>query len=1114
MLIAALVAASVSVAFAPASAGAVSTYYFHGTAADQANKLAGTPTATWNTSAPAGAVPVTQSTTGVANADFAGNPLGAFWSAPFTGTLSGGLQLDWWWTGNPEAQLIGLAMDVSVFADPDASGNGTQVGRSTVNINVGAQPKENVNVVPVAGTVTKTLLIQATAHFSDTGTGTQVYYDSTTTPSGFSFVNLPAAPAVSFDTTTQIAFAPGTAVSPSFLGGEPETTMERPTTGSQSGRIDPNRVFVDWPLSSRTQTSQVSRSTNGGDSFRMLLDLTACPERDRPNCLSGGGGDSKTDVNLYDGNLFFADQEVLANEALASSTDHGDTWPAARQHAISNGTTGVDRQWLAYIDPNVANVAGDAIDGFLSYHIPIAGEYIQGIDVNGVPIPQPAPQITGVSQSGTLRVDNSSGPAHGWIYQTYRGGGGVMVATAYAPGWQTPGSWQSNVVSGDNALIFPWLDIDSSGNAFMVWVNDKGVLNMSESPIQDARNNPKQGGRPGTYWTHQAELNPPGVGSTIFPEVRAGDLGRIAIAFMGSTDCKGQSDNCADTTHWNTYIEFLPDALALSRGTTLTVQTGIVSHRIDHRGNICTSGTTCTTTGKDRSLLDMLDLGFDSTGRVGVVYMDNNNRLAAPNLTDAAKNGPFTMFAKETLGPSLLAGQSSFNISIPQNSRTSAAGDATWPNTAAGTNLASLDLLGASLGLTPDGTQVMAKVPINDATLTGMARDLNAYNSSTPTLPGARVQFVVRWTSGDDVWHMDMDYTPSTGAVRYFGGSLSTSDGVTNGTGTIVGARYTAKSGFTVSGGLTNGVLTLVAPAPQFGLTSGTAVQSVSAFSMAGPSESDTTATTIANSMRTVDATPPFDGNVTAQQATVTSIDCTDKSISESGGWHVLSEPGAGNGTLCRVVGGGGNAWMSVPFNGSGIDVVTATGPRGGDFNVSIDGAFKQKISDYRPPTDPAHPDMTGRNDLTFGVTYHFDVSSGPHTLRIDVLDDTGVGTQNMDYVDGFNIYSGFTTGTGGSPQAVSQLVSALLGPLVDTSQTILATATTIDIDAIVQAVPGVTVTITDPTGKVVAQGIVQNGVVALRFPTNGQLGAFVVDVHNPTAAGQPVDLWEVVEGK
>jgi hypothetical protein len=265
--------------------------------------------------------------------------------------------------------------------------------------------------------------------------------------------------------------------------------------------------------------------------------------------------------------------------------------------------------------------------------------------------------------------------------------------------------------------------------------------------------------------------------------------------------------------------------------------------------------------------------------------------------------------------------------------------------------------------------------------------------------------------------------------------------------------------------------------------------------------------------MRTVDATPPFDGTLAPQAIPTTSIDCTDHSLSESGGWHTLSEPQAANGTLCRIVGGAGVAWMSVPFNGSGIDLVTATGPRGGDFNVSIDGGPPTKLSDNRPPTDPTHPDMTGRTDLTFGVTKHFDMPEGNHTLRIEVLDDTGVGTQNMVYVDGFNVYGGFTTGSGGSPTDASSLVNSLLGPLLGTTQTMFATASTISLDAIVQAAPGVTVTVRDAAGNVVASGTVQNGVIALQWGPKG-IGAFTVDIENPTAAQVPVDLWEVVEGR
>src|SRR4029077_8208622 len=131
--------------------------------------------------------------------------------------------------------------------------------------------------------------------------------------------------------------------------------------------------------------------------FRLLLDLTTCPQRNRPNCQTGGGGDSKTDVNLYNGNLFFADQEVLVNEAVASSIDHGDSWPVARQFAITNSATAVDRQWLAYIAPSVAPVGPRRVEAFLAYHLPIAGQFIQGIDQDGLPIPQPAPQITSVN---------------------------------------------------------------------------------------------------------------------------------------------------------------------------------------------------------------------------------------------------------------------------------------------------------------------------------------------------------------------------------------------------------------------------------------------------------------------------------------------------------------------------------------------------------------------------------------------------------------------------------------------------------------------------------------------------------------------------------------------
>jgi len=937
-----------------------------------------------------------------------------------------------------------------------------------------------------------------------------VFYASTSTPSGFAFVPTPAQPQVVFDTTTNITCAPATIVSPSFLGGEPEMTMERNIAGSQRGRLDNNRIFVDWPLSSRTQTSQVSRSINGGDIFRLLLDLRTCPQRNRPNCQTGGGGDSKTDVNLYNGNLYFADQEVVASEAVASSTDHGDTWPALRQFAISNTATAVDRQWLAYIDPSVATVGTRHVEAFLAYHVPIVGQYIQGIDQDGLPIDQPAPQIKLVNQSGSLRVDNSSGPAHGWIYQPYRGGNGVTVGTAFAPGYQNPLNWHIHVVSTDTASIFPWLQIDGHGNAYMVWVS-QGSLFLSVSPIDDARNNPAAGGVPGTFWTPKAQINPPGVTSTVFPEVTAGDTGRIAVAFMGSTDCVGLSDNCPNEAHWNTYVDVITDALALVRGTPLGVATGIVNHRVDHRGQVCTSGTTCS---KDRSLLDMMDVSFDANGRIGVVFMDNNNLLAAPNRIDTSKNGPFTHFAKETGGTVLLAGKPAVNTATPLNSRSASAGDATWPNTSSGQNLPSLDLRGASIGLSADGSQLVAKLRLSDTSLSGMLRDLNAYNSSTSE-SAARLQYVVRFMTDQDVYHLDMDFQPGRSPqFRFFGGVMDSNDGVQNSTGAIVGARYVADPAFTVTGSVRNGVITLMAPKSLFGVTSGTKLFSAGGFAMAGPSEQDQTATLIVNSSRTIDATPPFDSVPQPVSAPPATVLAADPSVVRHSGWHTVAASGSPNGSLSRLVHNGASAdALEMSFFGTGADVIAAKGPRGGSFNVSVDGGPAVLVNEYRPPADPSHPDSTGRLDLTFNVPVHIDAqAAGYHTLRIDVLNNSSDPLRNMVYVDSFAVYGGDGVGPP-VPSDASDQINATLGALLGAEYTVMATANTVDLDFVLESVPGTTLTLKDPAGNVVASGTVQDGVLTLHFGPQS-IGVFTLDVRNSTAGDVAFTLWEIVGSK
>src|SRR2546430_10842338 len=372
-------------------AGAASTYYFHGNSTDQVDKQQALADETYvlpktfNQTPPTGTTPVTQTTTGLANEDYVGSPLTLYWHGPFNGTVSGQLVLDWWWT---VPSPTGTSVSVTVFADPTYAPDRGQpqkvIGRGQVNLVGAAAPTHMTGSIFVNGTITSELMIQVAAVSLVTGNGIHVFHDSTTTPSGFSFVSapLPVTPTVAFDTTTTLAFAPSTTVSAHFLGAEPQTTIERTVAGSTADRINTNRIFVDWPLSTRTEIGQLSRSLDGGDSFRLLYDFM-CAARSRPNCHTGGGGDTEDEVSLGNGDLLFADQEAVANEALASSTDHGDTWPTAREFAITNAGSGVDRQWLGWADPTIAHTVRPPVRAVFSFHLPLPGGYVHGVTTAG-----------------------------------------------------------------------------------------------------------------------------------------------------------------------------------------------------------------------------------------------------------------------------------------------------------------------------------------------------------------------------------------------------------------------------------------------------------------------------------------------------------------------------------------------------------------------------------------------------------------------------------------------------------------------------------------------------------------------------------------------------------
>lgn len=667
-----------------------------------------------------------------------------------------------------------------------------------------------------------------------------------------------------------LSFGPASIVSAHFLGSEPQTTLERSVPGATAGAgIDPKRIFIDWPLSSRSAIGQLSRSVDGGDSFRLLLNLTCAP-RSRPNCATGGGGDTEDEVNLHTGTTFFADQEVAVNEAAAISFDHGDTW--GNETPIAGQTTATDREWLAAADDELTvDVGGQSIpvEAFLTYHVPCAGQYVHGIERIGnqaTPLPQPVVQIANVGQSGQPRVDtNQASPGYHWIYQPYNtcidlngNAGAIQVATASAPDYASPLAWKSNLVTTDSPDIFSWSAIDGAGNAYLVWTTN-GVMYLSAAPMSDPRNNPAQGGWPGSHWTPKVRVQLPQVGSAVFPEVIAGApgaAGTIGITYDGTTDYTGLPDDAPDSTIWHAYAAIVSYPNGFDAAP--VVSTGRVSHRPIHQGNVCTGGTGCTG-AFDRSLLDMTDVGFDTDGRLGVVFTDNFSQHFGEGGPGAVDESPFVHFAKQLTGISMSG--STLRLRQPSGDcRSDLAGDATWQNRASGQSLPALDIRQACL--TVKKGVATATITLSAATAAAMARDLAAYNtSSQPCLEpctGHRLQYMVRLLTDTDIYHLSVEFVPG-GGLRFFGGRLDANDKLPNPANPVdsIAAGYHTDAGFVVTGTLSGSTLTLTTAASNLGLGAGGKTYSVTAFSMAGPLEAEEL--TAGYTMRTVDASPPFD---------------------------------------------------------------------------------------------------------------------------------------------------------------------------------------------------------------------------------------------------------------
>ena len=357
-----------------------------------------------------------------------------------------------------------------------------------------------------------------------------------------------------------------------------------------------------------------------------------------------------------DGNLGFSDPDIttdaggtvyitgidLANDALVSSPDGGETWPTGTVQCHEG-----DRPWLAG-GPKKGTV-------FLADNSEEYGHII----------------VRSTDSGASCSTDHATGSVGGWtgygkiiydqsndtIYEAAINGNQVGVVALPHANQQfdkgTPGTvsayaadsttsfnsfWKAQLAQGpDHTLYLTWSTDDRKQGS------SSGGCDGSPTPIANSvmLTSSRDGGR---HWTRPVVVAHPGV-TVNWPWITAGSNGRVAVAWY-------QYDrivdlNCAPA---RAAMGVRVAMLSHADGTRPAIDTVDPIGRPVHYGEVCTSGTACVATGHDRRLGEFFTIAQDADGCVLIATGDTTHM-------DPITGGPLPtarpLFTKQDAGTSL-----------------------------------------------------------------------------------------------------------------------------------------------------------------------------------------------------------------------------------------------------------------------------------------------------------------------------------------------------------------------------------------------------------------------------------------------------------------------------
>lgn len=1092
------------------------TYYFKGNPDDQVNKVgndtvsATIGTATFDTTPPTGLVPVTQTGSPFTNEDYVGNPLGIYWSGNFSGSVSGVIDLQWYWsTQNAATIALGGQIQVSVFADPDYTQDrehtGTLIGRGIAPLTaISAIPTLISTQIPINGTVQHTLLIQVVPQFSDAGNGINVHYNSTSTPSSFTFHSAPA----------RVPFP----AAPKAGGLAPRYTALTPTLSQQAAGlgIDAGEPSIGSNWISGNALFQSFLTT-----FRVTFDdsCAASPFSTWTAKQSPLTGTESFDPILYTDSKYgrtMVSQLILAStESAAAITDNdGDTWLPSHGAGIASG---IDHQTLGGGPFHAPIPTGATYQNAIYYCAQDIALANCAISLDGGLTFGPAVPIYTSQQCGGLHGHIKVGPD----------------GTAYVPN-KDCGGLQGVVVSEDNGITWdirkvpnslaansdPSVAISKGGRVYLAFADN------DNHPVVAVSNDR------GHNWTTAKDVGAlDGINNAVFPVMVAGDDDRAAVAYVG-TKSAGSLQDRGFPGVWYMYIASTYDGGNSWHNVNATPNDPV------QRGPIWLKG------GGEisRNLLDFNDATIDREGRVLVGYADGCVGGCSQS-PDAARGNSYSavasilrqsggrrMFAANDPAEPTAPGAPSLTVtrngglaklswsegndggsaitkySVYRDDRLIAT--TTSPSYTDATIDASKSysyrVTATNASGTSCGNNVVSAAPTGSScTLPGVAMVSDATGDSTAAATPAldiqslaiaepyyadgskKIVFTMKVASlatipPNGIWRVLWNFPTTVGGSYYVqmnsdaAGAISFQYGeidITSAVVTSIGQPHPLGAPDAASAYSPDGTIRFVLAGNTIGNpVAGDLLGGILVRTFITTGDVVTTSRTAIDAAGTPNAYVVV-GNDFCKPPVVTCIEDDDSHIAYSNGWHLVSASGASAGHF-RMGAGKPSATLTftVPANQYGaVTYNYAKSSKGGSAEILLDGVSQGTIS-FAGSTG-------GMKDPQFGFNIRYGgLAAGSHTLEI-----RGNG---VTYIDGFCLESSASSGSPSSGPGATQSSSTTLAGGATSLLNIIVPANAQGISIVAESSSGlVKIVLVDATGLSLATADTSSGVAVINQP-------------------------------